>query len=391
MPQSEVCWRPIVVSANLLLQSSLLETLRLRIALPDDRVFSEYQEGSRILACAQANDVNLCFIDVSSDENRALRLVRELAAVRSLTIVALHNGMDADCLLRCVRNGVHEFLSEPGESSSVWVVLETLAKRRLQSEPERHGSVYVVLPSRPNLGSTTIATNLALQVPRGEGQSVLLAELDPLYSSLGIHLRKPGAPTFLDAFSNWERLDSDLWSQLVVPFDGVDVLLGPEGPRACDFTAPTVLELMQFVRQRYSLSFLDCPGLLTDWYTQLAVAADGVLVVTSNEWLAVSAAQRCLQRLETAGCDKAKIKLIVNRYGPEAGIEKQALAEALQRPMFHILPNDSEAAQQAIFDGKAVHPRSRLGKSLEELGARLLGKPDSLKPRCSWSTFLFKS
>ena len=79
---------------------------------------------------------------------------------------------------------------------------------------------------------------------------------------------------------------------------------------------------------------------------------------------------------------------MVNRYHSEAGVEKHALAEALRRPMFHTLPNDSEAAQQAVIDGKAVQPRSRLGKGLDELGARLLGKPDSSRAHRSWSALL---
>jgi pilus assembly protein CpaE len=297
--------------------------------------------------------------------------------------------MDADRMLRCVRSGIHEFLSEPWESSSVWSTLETLAMR-LQNGSNRHGLVYVVLPSKPNLGSSTVATGLALRTQPESSPSVLLAELDPLYGSLSVQLRRKGAPTFLDAFSNWERLDSDLWSQLVVPFAGVDVLFAPEGLSIYDFTAPAALEFTHFLRQRYAFSFLDCPGLLTDWYTQLAVAADSVLLVTSNEWLAVPTAQRCLQRLEAAGCDKEKIKLVINRYRPETGFEECALAEALRRPIFHILPNDPEAAQQAIIDGKAVHPRSRLGKGLDELGAKLSGKPDHPKARRSWSTFLLK-
>jgi pilus assembly protein CpaE len=381
--QDEVCWRPVVVSVNPLLRSSLLETLCSRMALPEDRVFSEYPKLHRILACAQANDANLCFIDISSDEEQALRLVRDLAMTRPLTVVALHTDMSADRMLRCVRSGVHEFLSEPWENGSVWSILDTLAGR-LQSGPGRQGSVFVVLPSKPNLGSTTVATGLALRTPHKETPSVLLAELDPLYGSLGTHLRLKGAPTFLDAFSNWERLDSDLWSQLVVRFAGADILLAPEGSGTCDFAAPPALEFTHFARQRYSLSFLDCPGLLTDWYTQLAAAADGVLLVTSNEWLAIPTAQRCLQRLEAAGCDQEKVKLVINRYQPDSGIEKQALAEALRRTVFHTLPDDPNAAQQAVCDGKPVHSRSRLGKSLDELGTQLLGKPDHLKTRRSW-------
>lgn len=198
----------------------------------------------------------------------------------------------------------------------------------------------------------------ALQWPRAwQGELSVKAvgqycwQKDPLYGSIASHLKLDRQFTFLDAFSHWGRMDQDLWNQLLINYSGMDILLGPETSESAisGLQWPETAEFLNFMRKRHSISFLDCPGLFTDWYTQLASAADGVFLITTNEATAIQAARRSLERLEQFGCETEKIRLVVNRYEPQNGVAIKAIEAALGRDVFHILPSDREAMHKCIL------------------------------------------
>ena len=384
LTDSKCFLRPILITADPRLRTAILDVLALRLPTSAVTVLTDDPDPAIALQQAQAANTNLCLVDVNGSSDRQLTLLRERAAA-GLTAVALHGGDDSGLILRCVRSGAHEFLSAPFHAETVWQILDDLTARRRTPDLEARGSVCLVLPAKPNLGSTTVATNLALRA-----QS-LLADLDPLYSSLRFQLKINSKYTFLDAFSNWEKIDSALWCDLVVEYLGIRVLLAPEGRGNCQFQAPAPAEFLHLLRNHNPSTYVDCPGLLTDWYIQLAEAADQVILVATNELTAVHAAKRALATLESAGRPASKIKLVINRYEPERGLTVDAIETALRTKVFHTLPNDYEAVQKAIFDGKPIASNTRLGKGLNSLHEALFHHPAKAKSARPWSTLFARA
>src|SRR4051794_31330322 len=103
--QNEFSWRPVVISPNAALRKPLLDVLIERC--PERAVMSDYPTESAVLEFVNAKHANVCFVDVSTDESRALALVRVLASTE-LTIIALHTAADSGLILRCLRCGAHE-------------------------------------------------------------------------------------------------------------------------------------------------------------------------------------------------------------------------------------------------------------------------------------------
>jgi Flp pilus assembly CpaE family ATPase len=82
-----------------------------------------------------------------------------------------------------------------------------------------------------------------------------------------------------------------------------------------------------------------------------------------------------LAYLDRNGLERPKIKLIVNRYNPHAGLSREAIETALQASVYDVLPNDSDAVQTALVEGKPISSGSSLGKALTALAERLAGRP----------------
>jgi pilus assembly protein CpaE len=322
----------------------------------------------------------LCFVDVGASED-ALALVQELAD-SDVPVAALHLNNDSALILRSFRCGASEFLFAPIAHADLIEAFERLL-RKAGSSPAaaKPGKIWITMPAKPSYGATTISCNLAVHLRHLLRRPVLLADLDPLLGSISFALKLKSAFSFMDVLTHGSPIDKDLWRKIVVQYDDVDVLLGPEIPRFDMPLGSGVPTFLQFARQNYGAVVLDSPGPLSEWHLSLARSADEILLITTNELAAVHATLRAIQLLEHAGADRSRLRLIVNRYERDNGLAREAIETALKLSVFWTLPNDYVPVQKSVLDGKVVSG-GRLGVAMEELAQRLTGI--SRVPRRRW-------
>jgi len=370
-------WKPLVVCPNAPM------AIRIRAALGEQGyrdvcLVSQYPQVGAIGGVVGRQGSNICFLDVASNPDRAMQLISEAAP--SIHVVALNPGNDADLILRCLRLGACEFLSD-ATSEQVSGVLERLSRLHAKAEPQKNGSVFCVMPGKPGCGASTLATYLAIEMRRKGMSKVLLVDTDSVTGSIAFLLKLKSDFHLGDAVRDWQRLDADLWGRLVVPCHGVDVLLAPENPStriAVDQQA--AFELLDFWRKHYQATVLDLPGAYSPGF-EFAAIADELLVVTTNELAALHATRRTLEYLEKAPVDRSRIKLVVNRYVASNGLKREDVQTALRLEPYALMSNDYESAQRAALDGRPVAPETHLGRSISELAERLLGRPKTVRKR----------
>ncbi len=327
----------------------------------------------------------VCFIDVGSSD-RALALVHELAGA-DVPVAALHLNNDSDLILRSFRCGASEFLFAPIATADVVEAFERLLRKSGSNSPNsKPGKIWTVMPAKPNYGATTVSCNLAVRMRQVLERPVLLADLDPLLGSISFALKLKSAFSFIDVLNHGSPIDKDLWRKIIVPYEGVDVLLGPEVPRFETPMSSGLPSFLEFIRLNYGAVVLDSPGPMSEWQLSLARSADEVLLVTTNELAAVHATLRAIQLLEHVGAERSHMRLIVNRYEKDNGLLREAIETALKIEVFWTLPNDYSPVQKAILEGKVALSSCRLGESMDGLVRRLTGV--SRLPRRRWAPSL---
>jgi Flp pilus assembly CpaE family ATPase len=324
---------------------------------------------------------DLCFIDVGGSED-SLALVR-LVAAAGIPVAALHVNNDSDLILRSFRCGASEFLYAPIAAVDMLEAFNRLlCKPRMPKAAGQPGRIWTILPAKPGYGATTISCNLALRLRQTAGGPVLLADTDPLLGSISFSLKLKSAFSFIDVMNHGTAIDKDLWRKIVVPYEGIDVLLGPEVPQFETLSLARVPSFLQFVRANYAAVILDSPGPLSEWHLTLARSADQILLVTTNELAAVHSTLRALQLLQSFGADHNRIRLIVNRYEKDNGLDRDAIETALKLDVYWTLPNDYAPVQQSMLEGKVIPASCRLGQSVAKLVEHLTGTPRL--PRRNW-------
>lgn len=334
--------------------------------MPDRRLIAEMASGERPA---------LILLDVSANKEAGLETLTHLAqGLVGVPVVVVLSGNDPDIILRCLRTGASEFLLQPVTSDQLQPVLARLVMRKGENVLTGGARVQVLMPVKGACGASTLASNLVFHWKRHGFKRIMLADFDPATGTIPFLLKLKPTYSFVDALMRDGGLDSDIWRGLITKQGDVDVLLSPESPIDVDSANADPSSVFDFARQAYDIITVDSPGPHGKWAQSLANLADELLLVTTNELPALRAAQRVLQNFDRNGVDRAKIKVIVNRYSTDVGLNQEAIETALHSDVFHVIPSDYDAVQAALVEGKPIGPSSPIGKSIAQLADRLAGK-----------------
>jgi len=359
----------------------LLELQLPGIVVTHSRSYPSPRDASSVLSGSGSQVV---FLDLSSDPEHALELLTAISRLpQGAQVVALLTDHDPDFILRCLRAGAADFLLRPFTEDQMEAALAKLARRQPASDAlgKEPAKMVAVMPAKGACGATTVACNLAFQWRKLTGQKVLLADLDPLAGTLSFLLKIKSTFSFLDTLERAHELDADLWNAMVTSVNGVDVLLSPEmlsdSPQELRDPSP----ILDYARHAYDVVIADSGSVYGDWNLNQARAATELLLVTTNELPALQAAQRALSYLDANRIGRWKVRVIVNRYQRDVGLNRDVIGTALHTEVFESLPSDYESVQKALIEGKAVLSTTPLGKGFAQLAARLAGQGKESKKK----------
>jgi pilus assembly protein CpaE len=317
----------------------------------------------------------VCFLDVCSSPDTALTLLARLAESPSpVPVICLLREDHPDLALRCLRMGAAGCLIYPFDADQLLPVLSRIGYLDKAARADHRPKIISVVPAKGSSGASTLAANLACAAGRAGFSRVLLADMDPLAGTLDFMLKLKSTFSFADALAHAEQLDVGIWRGLVSPYRGLDVLLSPENPTASDPEIDAVTGLISYVRRSYDLVVLDTGGPYSSLGQQLIRLSDEVLLVTTTELGSFHGAKRALSQMAAIGVPVASLRLVLSRWRKGMGFEQSDIETALELPVYHAIPNDPQAVEEALLQGRPVAAGSPFGKSVAELGARLFDR-----------------
>jgi pilus assembly protein CpaE len=386
-PKFSGTWKALFICPNQKIVRDLAPLLRKHLPTFSGHDLNAYPMRHQLAEVLSTETPSLCLLEIGEPIEPGLALIPDLLRLDAkLPIIVVLASNDPELVLRCLRQGASDFLIPPFTSEQVEGALQKIA--RLQPNTASNaGRVYCIMPAKGGCGASTIASNLAYQMKRGN-KSILLADLDPLAGTLSFLLKIKSNYSFMDALARSHDIDSDLWKAVVTSRQGVDVLLSPEVMTEGMSELKDATSIIEYARGIYDLIVLDTGGVYGDWNLSQAQLADEILLVTTNELTALQAVQRSLTYLDANNIGRYKLRLIVNRYDRHTGLSKDVIGTALHTDIFHIMPSDYEAIQKSLMEGKPLGPATSFGKSVIALVDRLAGSSEQPKKSSSLSGLL---
>src|SRR5580698_1068418 len=369
-------WKALFICPNQKIIRDLAPLLRKHLPTFSGHDLNAYPQRHQLAEVVLKETPNLCLLEIGEPPDAGLALIPDLLRIDAkLPIIVVLASNDPELVLRCLRQGASDFLIPPFTSDQVEGALQKIA--RLQpNRVSTAGRVYCIMPAKGGCGASTIASNLAYQMKRGE-KRILLADLDPLAGTLSFLLKIKSAYSFMDALARSHDIDADLWKAVVTSRQGVDVMLSPEVMTEGMSELKDATSIIEYARGTYDLVVLDTGGVYGDGTLSQPQRANDFLLFPPNDPPALRAVQRALGYLDANNIGRHKLRLIVNRYDRHTGLSKDVIGTALHADIFHIMPSDYEDIQKSLMEGKPLGPATSFGKSVIGLADRLGGTSEA--------------
>jgi pilus assembly protein CpaE len=317
---------------------------------------------------------NIVLLDLASDPNQALDLVRYISGLTpQVLVVGLHTHNDSQAILQSLRAGASEFLYAPFELATQREAISRL-RRLVQPEPQvetEAGHVIAFASSKPGSGASTVATQTAFALQKMTGKKVLLADCDLTGGTIGFYLKLSHNYSLVDALQHAEHLDPALWNSLTVNYGGVDILPSPAAPYADPLDPSRLRMLADQSRWMYDWVILDLPTIFSRTSLMAVSECERAFIVSTAELPSLHLTRKALTLVDQLGFPKDRFQILVNRMARRDGIGTADMEKLFGCGVHASLPNDYFALHRVVTLGQPLGPEGDLGRAIVSVAQKL--------------------
>jgi pilus assembly protein CpaE len=327
---------------------------------------------------------DLLIYELGENFDEEFKVLQSLLDSNALTeIFVTSKKRNADLLLKAMRAGIKEFLSQPLDEREVKEALLSFKKRMEQTsavkEPIHEGRIINVIGTKGGVGTTTVAVNLAMILAQEKkAGSVALVDLNTVFGEIPLFLSVKPTYHWGQIVQNVARLDSTfLLNAMAKHPSGVHILPSPSYLNGHRPATPEIMDrLLTTMKKTFDFIIVDGGQSLDGPALKVIEMADRVFLITLLNLPCLHNTNNLLKSLSSVGMtQKDRVRLVVNRYLKKSDITLKEAEESVQSRIFWRIPNDYKTTMSAINRGKPlreISPRAEITKSLEGLAGSLI-------------------
>ena len=309
------------------------------------REFNTYPELDNISSLLDQS-FDVLIVDLDSNPEYALDLVESLCGRSTATVMVYSAHANPDLLVRCMRAGAREFLTQPFAPETVAEALIRASARRAPGSKKAIGKLLVFLGAKGGSGVTTLACNFAVSLASETKASTLLIDFHLPLGDAALNLGINAQYSTVNALQDSTRLDSNFLSKLLTKHtSGLSVLAAPGKFSPVPSSQEAVDKLLQVARQDFDYVVVDAGSRLDLAGTSLFEEATTIYLVTQVGIPELRNSNRLIT--EFFAKSGSRLEIVVNRYAARAlGVDDEHIAKALTKPAKWKVPNDYATTQR---------------------------------------------
>ena len=334
-------------------------------------------------------NVSVILLDLNLPDSEGVSTFGAIRAQAPETpVIILSAADDVALALQLIQEGADNYLVKSSCTAEALtraiqfaLVKHDLNARRQQRVDETldKATVMAVTGGKGGVGTTTVACNLALELRRRTGESVLLADLDIYTGLVAFVMALESQYSVMDALTNSSRLERSLWQRLVVQSEeGMDVLCAPSTGGPIDAFPERWCQVLAAIRPFYRWIVLDL-GRLNSCAPDVLEAVDEHVVVTTTSILALYETRRAIDTLRGAGLSD-RIRLTVNRVEAVESCSPKDVRSIFGVEVAAVLPNSTRELNEGYVQKKLPGKDSDFSKAIAKL-VQAVGGPQEVEAR----------
>jgi pilus assembly protein CpaE len=346
--------------------------------------FSVYPELDDVPRLLEA-DYDVVIVELDSNPEHALDLVESICCNSSITVMVYSARTDPEMLVRCMRAGAREFLTEPIALNTIAEALVRASVRRPAVRPAKKtaGKLLVFIGAKGGSGVTTVASNFAVSLAQQSGQRTVLIDLNLPFGDAALDLGINAQYSTANALQNIIRLDYHFLSSMLNKHSsGLFVLAAPDRYTQVEATNETVHRLLTVARQNFDYVVVDAGSRFGATGKALFEDRSTVYLVTQVGITELRNSNRLISELLTVNGNR--LEIVLNRYTPRSlGIDEESITKALTMPAQWKIPSDFATARDAQNTATPLalsdSPISRVIKQMTRTACGLSTNPEKKK------------
>lgn len=312
------------------------------------REFSSYPELDDLPKLLKS-EFDVIIVELDTNPEHALDLVELICGQVSATIMVYSAHTDSELLVRCMRAGAREFLTQPIAPSTIAEAMVRASVRRPAHRPAKQAEAKLLMfiGAKGGAGVSTLAANFAVALSQGSHQRTALLDLNLPLGNTAIDLGLTAPLSALDALRNLERLDSHFLSTVMVKHSsGLSVLAAPDHYSPLDIREDSIEKLVNVARQDFDYVVVDAGAGIGLVGRALLSTATTVYLVLQVSLPELRNANRIVSEYFQSGTPQ--LEIVLNRFNPRSvEIDEEAITKALTMPAKWRVPSDYVAVRKA--------------------------------------------
>lgn len=349
-------------------------------------------------ASAKVAEHQLAVIDVaaggSKDGKTGFELCREIRATPSasaIPILCVAATDDVEERISFLEAGADDVVGRPFDQREVEARVEALLLRFQRSKelapvvsadgltlarPRRTVAVY---SPKGGVGTTTIATNLAVVAAQRKADRVILVDLSLQFGGVATHLNLEPKLTIADVVRDDAALrEPELLRSYAVRHDsGLHILAAPPSPESAELITPDhISHILGTLLEGYDAVVVDAGSVLDERALRVFETAETIVLPVNAEISALKAVHGLLDYLNEAASIGAKSTFVLNNMFAREILKLRDIEAALGSRISADLPYDPFLYLKAVNEGVPIvlgAPRSPAAEQLVKLSGSAFG------------------
>ncbi len=312
----------------------------------------------------------------------------------STQVVLISQDNYTDIVLQAIRTGACDFITHEvsiKELSDVLHRAAALAKTERQKTfpalapggippvtmagKGANGEIIAVYSAKGGVGTTTVATNLALaMMDIDKDARVVLVDGSMQYGDVHLFFNELGQLSVLDLVPRLYDLDLQLIESVMLLNRATGLYILPAPPRpefAEKISGEHFTRILEYLRRYYDYIIVNTNSFISDPVLAALDAAEVVVLVTAQQINAIRNTRLFLDLWDAFGMSRDRVALVVNRFNSDNPISVEKIGERLKHTVAVTLPDDPDATQRSDALGQPVlrtNKNSELAQALVTLG-----------------------
>ncbi len=306
-----------------------------------------------------------------------------------LPVLAVAQSGQLDETIALIEAGADEVIARPFDQPELIARLEALSLRSQATgsgpgpggaigDDGRHRLVAVFSP-KGGVGTTTVATNLALIVAEARPNKVLLIDLDLSFGQIALHLNLQPKQTLLELARDEAALhDPELFRTYAIHHaSGLHVLAAPPMPSLGALVTAEHVELaLTRALEAYEIVVLDAGTAIDARLTSVFSMSETVVVPVVPEIPALNSVHILVDQLSDTGMLGGQTVFVLNNAYARELLKRTDVETALGSKIGADLPYDPIVYLKAVNEGNPVirsAPKSQAADKLRTLATFVFG------------------